>query len=134
MGLILAWAAPVVGFMWLYMGPRLWRLIHVMGLAVAVPTLYLWAADTVAIGNGIWEISERYTLGPRPLGLPLEEAAFFLLTNVLVVVGVLLFALPGLPREMGGTRNGPAPAESGPLEGKGGSHRGPVGSPRVGGS
>jgi lycopene beta-cyclase len=109
MGLILAWAAPVVGAMWLYMGPRLWRMIHVMGLAVAVPTLYLWVADTVAIRNGIWEISQRYTLGPRPLGLPLEEAAFFLITNVLVVVGVLLFALPGLPREMGGTGEGPVP-------------------------
>jgi lycopene beta-cyclase len=103
MGLILAWAAPVVGAMWLYMGPRLWRMVHVMGLAVGVPTLWLWGADIVAMRAGIWEISRDYTLGPRPLGLPLEEATFFLITNVLVVVGVLLFALPGLPREMGGT-------------------------------
>ena len=125
MGLILAWAAPVVGIMWLYMGPRLWRMIHVMGLAVAVPTLYLWVADTVAIGNGIWEISERYTLGPRPLGLPLEEAAFFLITNVLVVVGVLLFALPGLPQEMGGPRGESDPQRRADPQGRG---RGSIGA------
>jgi len=100
MGLILAWAAPVVGLMWLYMGPELWRWIHVMGLAMAVPTLYLWVADAVAIAQGIWYISERYTLGPRPFGLPIEEATFFWITNVLVVVGVLLFAIPGLDAQI----------------------------------
>jgi lycopene beta-cyclase len=98
MGLILAWASPVVGLMWLYMGPRLWRFIHVIGLAVAVPTLYLWFADIVAMGQGIWEISHSYTLGPRPLSLPIEEATFFLITNVLVVTGSLLFLIPGMAR------------------------------------
>jgi len=96
MGLILAWAAPVVGAMWLYMGPTLWRLIHVVGLSVAVPTLYLWVADIVAMAQGIWEISEQYTLGPRPFGLPVEEAVFFLITNVLIVFGTLLFLVPGI--------------------------------------
>lgn len=96
MGLILAWACPVIGLMWLWDGGRLWRFVHVLGLAIAVPTLYLWVADAVAIRSGIWTISERFTLGPAPFGLPIEEATFFLVTNVLVAVGVLLFALPGL--------------------------------------
>ena len=96
MGLILAWAVPVVGAMWLYLGPSLWRMVHVVGLSVAVPTLYLWLADIVAMAQGIWEISEQYTLGPRPLGLPVEEAAFFLITNVLIVFGTLLFLVPGM--------------------------------------
>ncbi len=101
MGLILVWAAPVVGAMWLYLGPALWRRAGVVGLAVAVPTLYLWVADIVAMAQGIWEISERYTLGPRPFGLPVEEAAFFLITNVLIVFGTLLFLVPGMDGQKG---------------------------------
>lgn len=98
MGLILAWASPVVGLMWLYMGPRLWRYIHVIGLSVAIPTLWLWFADIVAMAQGIWMISYDFTLGPRPLGLPVEEATFFLITNVLVVCGTFLFLIPGIDR------------------------------------
>ncbi|TVP72480.1 MAG: lycopene cyclase domain-containing protein [Gemmatimonadales bacterium] len=96
MGLILAWACPVLALMWLYMGHRLWRWVHVMGLAIGLPTLWLWVADTIAIRQGIWTISPNFTLGPAPLGLPVEEAVFFLVTNVLCVMGVLLFAIPGL--------------------------------------
>jgi lycopene beta-cyclase len=104
MGLILAWAAPVVGLMWLYLGPALWRLVHVAGLAIAVPTVYLWVADAVAIRQGIWAISERFTLGWAPGGLPVEEAVFFLITNVLIVFGTLLFLVPAFPWEAGAGR------------------------------
>jgi lycopene beta-cyclase len=96
MGLILAWAPPVVGFMWLYLGHELWRHIHVLGLAIGIPTLYLWVADAVAINQGIWTISPEYTFGVNPFGLPVEEATFFLVTNVLSALGVLLFTIPGL--------------------------------------
>lgn len=102
MGLILAWACPVLGLMWLYMGHQLWRWIHVIGLAVGVPTLWLWIADTIAIRQGIWTISPAFTLGPAPFGLPVEEAVFFLLTNVLCVLGVLLFAIPGIEADSPG--------------------------------
>ena len=104
MGLILAWAPPVVGFMWLYLGHELWRHIHVLGLAIGLPTLYLWVADAVAIRQGIWTISSEYTFGVNPFGLPVEEATFFLVTNVLSALGVLLFTIPGLHEHRAGTR------------------------------
>lgn len=97
MGLILAWAAPVVALQWLYMGPSIWRLRRAVFPAILLPTLYLWMADWYAIDQGIWFISERFTLGWNPLGLPVEEATFFLITNVLVVFGAVLFLAPGLP-------------------------------------
>jgi lycopene beta-cyclase len=91
MGLILAWAAPVLaGMSWLG-ADRFWRQRRALALGIAVPTVYLWVADAVAIALGIWEISPTYTLGLNPLGLPVEEATFFLMTNVLVVKGVTLF-------------------------------------------
>lgn len=62
-----------------------------VGLAIALPTLYLCAVDWMAIGFGTWTISPDYTTGLLLAGqLPVEEAVFFLLTNVLVVFGLHL--------------------------------------------
>lgn len=97
LGLILVWACPVLAGQWFY-GGRCYRpLIGTLGVAVTAPTIYLWVVDRVAIGAGIWSISRRYTTGVHLLGLPIEEAIFFLLTNLLVAQGLLLFLLP-LPR------------------------------------
>ncbi len=91
LGLILAWASPVLLAMWLYAGPFFMRYRRAFRLAVAAPTLYLWIADRIAIGLGIWDISNQFTLDFDPLGLPVEEAVFFLVTNLLVVQGAMLF-------------------------------------------
>jgi lycopene beta-cyclase len=96
MGLILVWASPVLLVMWLFIGRRIARVRVPVVLGIGIPTAYLWVADAIAIRLGIWSISERFTLGWSPLGLPVEEAVFFLITNILVVVGVSLFLLPGL--------------------------------------
>lgn len=94
LGLILAWAAPVLALQWAYAGREIWARRRVFALAVAVPTAYLWMADAAAIGMGIWHISEALTLGPALGPLPLEEAVFFLVTNLLVVQGLILFLHP----------------------------------------
>ncbi|MEM1041278.1 MAG: lycopene cyclase domain-containing protein [Bacteroidota bacterium] len=90
LALILVWACPVLAVQWAYGGHHLWRLRRLVFWAVAVPTLYLWVADRIALALGIWHISERFTTGIAPGGLPLEEALFFLVTNVLVVQGLVL--------------------------------------------
>jgi lycopene cyclase domain-containing protein len=93
LGTLLIWAGPVLalqwGFGWTYLAER-WRTVLA---GVGVPTLYLWVVDRFAIGNGIWFLSERYTTGLELplLGLPIEEAAFFLLTNLFVVQGLVLW-------------------------------------------
>jgi lycopene cyclase domain-containing protein len=90
LALILVWAAPVLAVQWAYGGHHLWRLRRVLAVAVAAPTLYLWAADRIALALGIWHISDRFTTGIALFGLPFEEALFFLVTNMLVVQGLLL--------------------------------------------
>ena len=87
----LAWALPVVVGQWVVGRDQLraqWRLLL---LGVAIPTLYLCAADAFAIRVGIWHLSPELTTNVWLGGLPLEEGVFFLLTNVMVVQGVLLF-------------------------------------------
>lgn len=94
LGLILAWAAPVLALQWAYAGREIWARRRVFALAVGVPTAYLWMADAVAIHLQIWRISPAHTLGPSLGVLPLEEAVFFLVTNLLVVQGMILFLHP----------------------------------------
>ena len=91
LGAILVWAAPIVALQWAVGGTYLLRTWRTWGVAVAVPTLYLWAIDRVAIGIGIWTISDELASGFELFGLPVEEAVFFLVTNLLVVYGLVLF-------------------------------------------
>ena len=90
MALILVWACPILAVQWAYGGYYLWSKRSLFLIAVMAPTLYLWVADRIAIGVGIWHISERYTTGLHLMGLPIEEALFFLITNLLVVQGMML--------------------------------------------
>lgn len=112
MGLILAWASPVLLALWLFGGRHYWAYRRVFFSSVALPTLYLWVADRIAIGLGIWDISNTYSFDFDPLGLPIEEATFFLVTNLLVVQGVLLFLHGDAIAEARAQQATPAPASS----------------------
>ena len=90
-GLILTWATPVLALQWFIGTATLWTMRRVWLLGVLVPTVYLWITDLVAINSGIWQISQTYTIGLQFFGLPVEEATFFLVTNLLTVQGILLF-------------------------------------------
>lgn len=97
LGLILAWAVPILSLQWLIGTNILSGIKQIWLNAVIFPTLYLWVTDRIAIGNGIWYISEKYSTGFKLFGLPIEEATFFLVTNLLVVQGILLFLLIKTP-------------------------------------
>jgi len=90
LGSIVAWAAPVLAIQWAFGWPVLVRARRTAAVGVLVPTLYLCTADRVAIELGIWTLSNAYTTGVTVLGLPVEEALFFLVTNVFVVQGLVL--------------------------------------------
>jgi lycopene cyclase domain-containing protein len=90
--LILAWALPPIILQLAFGADILWRYRTLVLTTIAVPTIFLALADTLAIQIGIWSISPEQTTGFHlPGGLPLEEFLFFLVTNVLVGFGVTLF-------------------------------------------
>ena len=93
----LGWALPVILIQWLVAGRELWRRRRVLGLAVAVATLYLAACDAFALGHGIWRVDPRRVLGLRFGPLPLEEAVFYLVTNIMAAQGFVM--LTGYLRE-----------------------------------
>ena len=98
MGLVLSWAPPVLAGMSVVGAKKVWAdRLRVMA-AISVVTVYLWVIDRIAIGLGIWDIADPYRLHIDPLGLPLEEATFFIVTTTLCVFGLVLF-LPA-PRRL----------------------------------
>ncbi|KAF2820032.1 Lycopene beta-cyclase [Ophiobolus disseminans] len=92
-GLIVVWAAPIVLLQWtlayqFILGLPLTNTI----LPIALPTIYLWAVDTLALRRGTWVISADTKYGVNLWdGLEIEEALFFLVTNTLIVFGQLAF-------------------------------------------
>jgi len=93
----LVWALPVVLLQWTLGHCTLRSRWRVLVPAVALPTVYLSLADSLAIRRGIWTLNPDLTLNVAPLGIPVEEALFFLLTNIMVVQGLLLLREPGEP-------------------------------------
>lgn len=86
----LGWALPVIAVQWLA-GPRcLWASRRPLLASIGVATAYLSLADAFAIANGIWSISSARTLALRVGPLPIEEAIFFLVTNVMVAQSIVL--------------------------------------------
>ncbi len=100
LGLILAWAYPVLAGQWAFGGDLVLGRPRLFWTATILPTLYLWATDAFAIHDGIWHISERYTIGLYAGPLPFEEMLFFLTTNLLVSSGLLLFLHPESKRRL----------------------------------
>lgn len=99
MGLILVWACPVLAGQWAYAGAWIWANRRLWFWSTVLTTLYLWVADRVALALGIWFIAEEYTTGWHLFGLPIEEATFFLVTNLLVIQGLFLFLHVGDPAQ-----------------------------------
>jgi len=95
LSLILVWAIPPILLQVAFGGDLLLKNARPVLAGILVPTVYLSIADTLAIGLGTWTISPQKTLGILlPGGLPLEEAIFFLMTNILIVFGITLTQEP----------------------------------------
>jgi len=91
LGGLLAWVGPVIALQWAVGGGYLVREVRPWVEAALVPSLYLWVVDRLAIGMGAWTLSESYTVGVAPFGLPVEEILFFLSASVMTVIGLVLF-------------------------------------------
>jgi lycopene cyclase domain-containing protein len=92
---LLAWSVPILG---LQLGLLLHHYKERSGAvlkAVVPPALvvgvYLAVADHLAIRVGIWNFGEGKHLGVYLGVVPLEEVLFFLLTSLMVSLGLALF-------------------------------------------
>ncbi len=90
LALELAWALPPIIFQLGFGADILWHHRRIVFWSLLIPTLYLAATDTIAIGAGTWTIDPAQSTGFLIGTLPIEEFIFFLVTNVLVVFGTVL--------------------------------------------
>lgn len=90
----LGWALPVLGFQLACVraryGPEAWRILRRVAPPVLGVTAWLIVADGIAIRAGIWRFGEATRLGIAIGGVPVEEMLFFLLSDALVALGVVL--------------------------------------------
>nr|XP_036588963.1 squalene/phytoene synthase [Colletotrichum truncatum]KAF6800605.1 squalene/phytoene synthase [Colletotrichum truncatum] len=93
MGLILVWACLFALFTWTITAHFLLALPKACtALPIILPTVYLWVVDEMALGRGTWAIESGTKLDIKLFGdLEIEEATFFLVTNILIVFGVAAF-------------------------------------------
>jgi len=91
LSLILVWALPPIMLQLAFGADILWKNVRLVALALLTPTLFLAAADSLAILSGTWTIAPHQSLNYLIAGvLPLEEFVFFLVTNTLIVFGMTL--------------------------------------------
>jgi len=112
LGLIIAWAFPFLLLLWSLAYQFLIGLPWTNTiLPIILPTLYLWVVDTFALQRGTWFVSSivgllhvlytdnifRVIENGTKFGihiwpaLEIEEAVFFLVTNCLIVFGLVAF-------------------------------------------
>lgn len=91
LALELVWALPPIILQLAFGADILWRYGRLVLFTIIPLTLYLSAADALAINWGTWTINPAQSLNIFLGGvLPVEEFIFFLLTNTLVTFGVVL--------------------------------------------
>ncbi len=91
MALILVWALPPLILQIAFGADILWHYRRLVLVGLLVPLAYLSLVDAIAIGGGTWTINPGDTLGVLLGGvLPLEEFVFFVVTNTLIVFGMVL--------------------------------------------
>lgn len=99
LSLIMVWALPPLIIQSAFGADILFGRWKFVATAILLPSLYLNLVDTLAIQSGTWIISPSQTTGIMIGILPIEEAVFFTITNVLLVWGItLMLASESQPR------------------------------------
>jgi len=92
LSIILAWALIPILLQTGFAADILWHYRKLVLLSIIPITGYLCIVDSLAINSGTWTISPAQSTGIMVFSrLPIEEMVFFLLTNVLITFGTILF-------------------------------------------
>ena len=89
------WALPIIVIQWAIGLDILLRRWKVLLPGIIVPAVYLTLADAFALSVPIWTVNPDLSLNVvLPFNVPIEELVFFLLTNTMIVQGLILVLTP----------------------------------------
>lgn len=92
LGCLLCWVSPVIMFLWYGAGNLFVKNIVPSAIAVVGSTLYLCWVDLIALKNNVWHINEATSFNVFVVEhLPSEEAFFFFIVNLLLVLAFTAF-------------------------------------------
>lgn len=84
------WAMPFLTFTWYIAGNFISQQLLLVLLSVFAPSFYLWFVDINGLRGGVWHINEATSLEIFFFNdLPLEEVLFFIISNFILVFGLL---------------------------------------------
>ncbi len=91
LALELSWALLPLMVQFAFGADILWRQRRLLAISIIPVTLFLAGADALAINSGTWTINPEKSLQWYLGGvLPIEEFVFFLVTNLMLVFGMVL--------------------------------------------
>ena len=101
---LLGWAGPFIvlqlGLLTYHFRARTGAVLRAVLPPALIVGTWLAVTDHLAIREGIWNFGEGKHLGLYLGAVPLEEVLFFLLTSVMVALGLTLFTvLVGMVRQ-----------------------------------
>jgi lycopene cyclase domain-containing protein len=100
---LMAWALPLILLQLVVLARHYKERTGAVLRAVLPPAfvigVYLSVADHLAISAGIWNFGEGKHLGVYVGAVPLEEVLFFVMTSLLVSLGLALFTALLGPKE-----------------------------------
>jgi lycopene cyclase domain-containing protein len=100
---LMAWALPIILLQLIVLVRHYKQRSGAVLRAVLPPAfilgIYLSVADHLAISSGIWNFGEGKHLGVYLGVVPLEEVLFFVMTSILVSLGLALFTALVGPKE-----------------------------------
>jgi lycopene cyclase domain-containing protein len=100
---LMAWAVPFIllqlAALVRHYKRRSWAVLRAVLPPAFILGIYLSVADHLAISSGIWNFGEGKHLGVYLGVVPLEEVLFFVMTSILVSLGLALFTALVGPKE-----------------------------------
>ena len=90
LSVILVWALPAIMLQLAFGADILWHFRKIIIFAILPVFLYISTADALAISSGTWAIDPDQSLRIWIWALPVEEAAFFLVTATIIGFGLTL--------------------------------------------
>jgi lycopene cyclase domain-containing protein len=100
LSIIMVWALPAILPQLLFGADILWHHRKLIFFTILPVSIYLSIIDALAISGGIWTIDPAQSTSIKIGALPMEEAVFFLMTNLLIGFGLTLLIVRESPMRL----------------------------------